>query len=136
MTTYVNITSIPGYCTNAVAQCAACNANYDAETCTVPLTVDVCSDTSPLVNSTPCGTVGGVTGSGAVYVSGAELLQGLGIDKIPVDDCWSALWHQAVVYIALAVLLGSLTFRDWSRKHPLSDLYFLIFPDATPKKYA
>ena len=134
-TTYVNITSIPGYCTDNAAQCARCNTAYDFDTCTMEIVVDTCDPASPIYNSTMCASVGGENTTATATIPGPLLLEGLGIVEMPREEVYTALWHQFSAYVLIFVVFGWLYFRDWSRKRPISDWYHYLFPTIKDKKY-
>lgn len=134
-TTAVNVTSIPGYCVNNAAQCARCNSNYDYNTCTMEVLVDTCVETSPIYNSTMCGSVGGKNTTLSGGVPGSVLLEDLGIMEMPREEAFTALWHQLSVYVLMLVVIGWLYFRDWSRRNIITDSFHFWFPAARDKKY-
>jgi hypothetical protein len=134
-TTAVNITSIPGYCTNNAAQCARCNAQYDVTTCTVDVVVDTCEENSPIYNSSLCASVGGKNTTADAAIPGPFLLEALGIVEMPREEVYNALWHQFAVYVLIFIVFGWVYFRDWSRKSLFTDVYHYMFPIVKDKKY-
>ena len=129
--TYVNLTSIPGYCNATVnqRQCEYCTSgeagaidNY-RKNCTMEVEVDTCQPGSPFNSSLPCESVGGSTGDIDVYATGTQLLNGLDIYEIPPVKIYTVLTEQSIVYICMGIFFAWLLCRDWSRRNMFSDLY-------------